>query len=145
MQLVFKLNNSAEEVVDYLSDMQKFVSVHPVIQKMIPVGNNQYRVHETLKFGFLRFSFRYPAWVEKSADNQTVVIRATVFKLTKIELTFFIQTKGNEVVVVEDVVFRSPLPVHGVMRRVFKTQHALLFKNIAALATKGALAAPQTP
>ena len=34
MDLLFKLNKPPDLIFDYLTDMQKFVSVHPVISKI---------------------------------------------------------------------------------------------------------------
>src|SRR5690606_40899548 len=56
---------SSDLVFDYLTDMQKFVLVHPVISKIDSTGQESYLVHETLKFGFVPFSFTYPARSEE--------------------------------------------------------------------------------
>ena len=52
MKLSFKIHKNIDLVFDYLTDMQKFVSVHPVIFKIENTSAKSYLVHETLKFGF---------------------------------------------------------------------------------------------
>jgi carbon monoxide dehydrogenase subunit G len=130
MKLSFRINKSADFIFDYLTDMQKFVSVHPVITKINKTGNDSYLVYETLKFGFIPFSFTYPVTIESTPDDKVVVIRATVMKLTKIEMTFVLNEDNDFTVVEENIQFKSPLPVNSIMQSIFKKQHGQLFKNI---------------
>jgi carbon monoxide dehydrogenase subunit G len=130
MKLSFRLKKSTEFVFDYLTDMQKFVSVHPVIFQIDNIGNETYLVHETLKFGVIPFSFTYPVTIEKSHIEQIVIIRATVMKLTKIEMKFVLKTHTNLTIVEENITFKSPLSFKFIMQVIFKKQHTQLFKNI---------------
>lgn len=132
MKLSFKVNKNIDLVFDYLTNMQKFVSVHPVISKIDKTSDKNYLVHETLKFGFIPFSFRYPVTIENSMSDKIVIIRATVFKLTKIEMKFFLKTDNISTVIDEEIHFKSTLPVKFIMKRVFRKQHEKLFKNIDA-------------
>lgn len=133
MKLSFRLTKSPDYIFDYLTDMQKFVSVHPVITQIDNTGNDNYLVHETLKLGFIPFSFTYPVTIESKPFDKTVIIRATVMKLTKIEMTFVLKDDNDFTVVQENILFKSPLPIKSIMQSVFKTQHEQLFKNIEAL------------
>jgi len=130
MKLSFRIHKKSELIFDYLTDMQKFVSVHPVISKIDNTGQESYLVHETLKFGFIPFSFTYPVTIEKNILDKEVVIRATVFKLTKIEMKFILKTDKDFTIIDEEIMFKSPLPVKFIMGSIFKKQHAQLFKNI---------------
>jgi carbon monoxide dehydrogenase subunit G len=65
MKLSFKIHNNIDLIFGYLTNMQKFVSVHPVISKIDNTSNKNYLVDETLKFGFIPFSFTYPVTFEK--------------------------------------------------------------------------------
>jgi len=130
MKLSFRIHKKSELIFDYLTDMQKFVSVHPVISKIDNTGQESYLVHETLKFGFIPFSFTYPVTIEKNILDKEVVIRATVFKLTKIEMKFILKTDKDFTIIDEEIMFKSPLPVKFIMESIFKKQHAQLFKNI---------------
>lgn len=133
MKLTFRLKKNSDLVFDYLTDMQKFVSVHPVISRIDTTGNESYMVHETLKFGFIPFSFTYPVTIEKSVLDKTVSIRAIVFKLTKIEMKFVLKADGDYTRIEEEIQFTSPLPVKFMMKHIFKKQHTQLFKTIEQL------------
>ena len=130
MKLSFRIHKNVDFVFDYLTDMQKFVLVHPVISKIENLRNGNYLVHETLKFGFILFSFTYPVTIEKSLLNKTVTIRATVFKLTKIEIKFVLKAVIDNTIIDEEILFKSPLPIKFIMEGIFKKQHNQLFKNI---------------
>ena len=130
MKLSFRAHKNLEFVFDYLTDMQKFASVHPVISQIDNIGNESYLVHETLKFGFIPFSFTYPVKIEKSTQNKTVNIQATVFKLTKIEMKFILKGDNDYTIIDEEILFKSPLPITFIMEGIFKKQHNQLFKNI---------------
>ena len=95
MKLLFRINKNIDFAFDYLTDMQKFVSVHPVIFQIDNIGNERYLVHEKLKFGFIPFSFTYPVTIEKNILDKKVTIRAIVFKFTKIEMKFNLKTDNN--------------------------------------------------
>lgn len=130
MKLKFRLKKTPDFIFDYLTDMQKFVSVHPVIFQIDNTGNESYLVHETLKMGFIPFSFTYPVTIEKNNIEKIVIIRATVMKLTKIEMKFVLKTDNDYTIVDEVINFKSPLPIKFIMQRIFKKQHSQLFKNI---------------
>jgi carbon monoxide dehydrogenase subunit G len=130
MKLSFRIKKDADLVFDYLTDMQKYVSVHPVIYRIDDKGNERYLVHETLKLGFIPFSFTYPVTIEKNVSDKTVIIRATVFRLTKIEMRFVVKSDGDHTSIEEEIRFRSPLPVKFMMQRIFKKQHRQLFDNM---------------
>jgi carbon monoxide dehydrogenase subunit G len=130
MNLSFKLKKSPELVFDYLTDMQKYVSVHPVIYKIDKTSDDNYLVYETLKFMFIPFSFRYTVTVEANSADKVVVMCATVMKWTKIKMKFVLKELDNSTVIDENIEFKSPLPIKFLMRRIFRKQHAQLFENI---------------
>jgi carbon monoxide dehydrogenase subunit G len=130
MKLSFRINKNIDIVFDYLTDMRKFVSVHPVIFQIDNTGNENYVVHETLKLGFIPFSFSYPVTIEKNVVDKKVTIRATVFKITKIEMKFNLMAEKGFTIIDEEINFKSSLPIKFIMEAIFKTQHNQLFKNI---------------
>lgn len=136
MRLAFKLNQPVDVVWEYLTDMQKYVSVHPVITRIDKTSGNSYLVYETLKVGFIPFRFTYPVVVESNRPAKTVLIRATVFKLAEIEMRFRVTSENGISLVDEDIRFTSRLPIKHLMQRIFKEQHTLLFKNIEASGTE---------
>ncbi len=130
MQLSFKVKKTPAIIFDYLTDMQKFTSVHPVIFRIDKTGNESYLVHETLKFGFIPISFTYPVTIKGNQIDKSIVMSATVMKLTKIEMKFVLVPNEDFTVVEESIKFESPLPVKSIMQRIFRKQHTQLFKNI---------------
>jgi len=130
MKLSFKLKKTPEYIFDYLTDMQKFASVHPVIWQIDKTGIESYLVHETLKIGVIPFPFTYPVTIEKSIINKVVIIRATVFKFNKIEMKFSLKEDSDYTIIEEEIEFKSPLPVTFFMEKIFKKQHRQLFENI---------------
>lgn len=133
MKLYFKTPQNIDLVFEYLTDMQKFVSVHPVISKIEKISANCYLVHETLKIGFIPFSFTYPVTIENSTLGKMVEIRATVFRLTKIKMKFILKVENGFTIIEEFIEIKSPLPVKFIMNNIFKKQHHKLFKNIAVI------------
>jgi carbon monoxide dehydrogenase subunit G len=133
MNLTFKINKPIDTIFDYLTDMQKFVSVHPVISKIDNLSGNNYLVHETLKLGIIPFSFTYPVIIDQNFNDKKVVIRATVMKLTRIEMSYKLTTENNSTIINETITFKSPLPIKSIMQNIFRKQHTILFENIEAL------------
>ena len=130
MKLSFALLKSPDFIFDYLTDMDKFASIHPVITKIEKTGENKFRVHETLKLGFIPFSFTYPVTIESEVANKTVSIKATVMKMTHIDMNFSIRQEGDISIVEEIITFKSILPVKTFMEKIFREQHTLLFQNM---------------
>ncbi|MES2592632.1 MAG: SRPBCC domain-containing protein [Bacteroidota bacterium] len=130
MKLTYKINKPSEVIFNFLTDMQKFASVHPVITQIDNLGGNNYLVHETLKLGVIPFSFTYPVTIEDNAAEQLVVMRATVMRFTKIEIYFIIKSVNGSSIIEETIHFNSPL-LSPVLQHIFRKQHNKLFKNIA--------------
>lgn len=128
--LTFEVNKPIETVFENLTDMQKFVSFHPIIDKIEPISGNKYCVNETLRFGFIPVTFQYFVSMSSNLSNKTVEMKATVLKFTKIEMNFVLKSVGNFTVITESIHFKSPFPVKGIMSRIFKKQHQILFENM---------------
>lgn len=131
MVLNFEVNKKLETVYEYLSDMDKFSSVHPIISKIESKGDESYKVYETLKFWVFPFRFTYPVKIYCDKDSNKVTMKATVFKLTKIELNFSLSESQGVTTVQEIINFDTPLPIKGFLKKVFTEQHQQLFKNIS--------------
>ena len=50
MILYYKIKKPTDFVFDHLTNIQKFVSIHPIIYKMDDLGNGNYKVYEKLGF-----------------------------------------------------------------------------------------------
>jgi carbon monoxide dehydrogenase subunit G len=133
MDLSFKVRKSTAYIFNYLTDMQKFVSAHPVITKINRKTDNSYLVYETLKLGSIPISFTYPVTITPYPQKNIVVMQAIVMRLTKIDMTFTLKAASDCTIVKETILFRSPLPIKTIMQSIFKKQHTQLFKNIEAL------------
>ena len=130
MEVTYKVKKSVDLIFDYLTDMQKFVFVHPVITKINKTGDNSYLVYETLKFGFIPFSFTYPVTIESNFNDKTIFMHATVMKITHIRMTYVLKAEKDFTIIEEKIQFNSPLPIKSIMQSIFKKQHEQLFKNI---------------
>jgi carbon monoxide dehydrogenase subunit G len=130
MKLTFSINKPVAIIFGYLTDMDKFASIHPVITKIDKTGDDTFLVHETLKLGFIPYSFTYPVTIESDAAAHRVTIRATVMKMTHIEMDFTIHEEGGRSFVEETISFKSILPLKKAMEKIFREQHSLLFRNM---------------
>jgi carbon monoxide dehydrogenase subunit G len=86
MKLVHSVNKPLDKVFDVLSDMQLFCAVHPIIWKIVPKGNNSYLVYETLKIGFIPFSFTYLVELNAKPIEKIIGTKTTVFKSVDISM-----------------------------------------------------------
>lgn len=130
MILTFVVNQSIDKVFEYLTDMKKFVSVHPVISKIDKLSERKYLVHETLKLGFIPFSFTYPVEIDKNVSDKTIIMIATIMKMVKIEIKYDLSMDKNSTIINETIIFKSILPVTLIMEKIFTKQHSLLFEKI---------------
>ncbi len=133
MKLSFVVQQPINKVFETLTDMRKFASVHPVISKIDLIDGNKYIVHETLKLGLIPVSFTYPITIHQNFDDKKVTFKATVMKLTKIEMHFELSIDHDSTIINETISIQSFLPIHSIMRNVFRKQHTLLFENINAI------------
>jgi carbon monoxide dehydrogenase subunit G len=130
LNLAFKVKKPLDTVFEYLTDMDKFVSIHPVIDKIEPLSKNIFLVHETLKLGFIPVSFRYQFFLNMNLLEKTVEMNATVMKFTKIKMAFVLKSEGHSTQVAETILFKSTFPIKWFMSKIFKKQHAKLFANM---------------
>jgi hypothetical protein len=113
--------------------MQKFVSVHPIIYKVEPLGRNEYLVYERLNLLFIPAKFTYKVWLDSDPTNKVVSYKAVIYSLTEIDIHFEVKEEKGGCSVSETVNFKSYLPVKPIIKNIFKTQHKHLFDNINKL------------
>lgn len=130
MLLTYKINKSAKDIFNYLSDMQQFESVHPIIYKIDKLAENKYHFFEKLPFGFLSINNDYKVQIDADAARNTIKMYAFVKKLIHINLLFTITEHNGYCIVNEEVNFKSILPLKPFLNPIFKTQHKLLFENM---------------
>ena len=130
MLFSYKINKSAKEIFDYLTDMQKFKSVHPIIFKIDTLAENEYHFFEKLTFGFITFNSDYYVKIDADSATNTVIMNAIVKKIIHIHLVFKIKEHEGYSIVNEEITFKSFLPVKQILSPIFIKQHKLLFENM---------------
>lgn len=130
MDIQFQVNLPLKTVFDYLTDMQKFVSYHPVITKIDKTGTDAYLIHETLKLGLVPISFTYPVKVTQDNIAKKVIFEATVMKVNQIKMEFTLVEEGGSTQIFENITFKTFLPIKPIMAKIFKAQHEKLFNNM---------------
>ena len=128
MTLQFEVNKPLSVVFDYLTNMQRFVEVHPVIYKIDTIAPHSYRMYETLKLLFLPISFSYPATV--SVEKERIIMQAVVYKVVRIRLQFDLKSSEKGTIIDEMIDFDTFLPVRFFMSLIFKKNHQALFERI---------------
>jgi carbon monoxide dehydrogenase subunit G len=119
-----------EHLYACLSDMEKFVAVHPVIRKIENLHPSGFRFYETLRFFYIPFSFQYKVEVLANDKDKSVQMVSNIFGLVDLRLDFIIvpTAEGNHLE--EKVYFKAKVPVLGLMKLVFRKQHKKLFQNM---------------
>lgn len=130
MILEFTVNKPSSEVFDYLTNMQKFVTVHPIIFRIDKMKDNEYLVFEKLRVLFIPVVFKYKAIVERNSAGDKVSIKATVMGMIHITMDYDLAENNGQTKITERLGFKSVLPVHFVMKNIFRKQHQQLFLNI---------------
>ena len=130
MNLHFKVKLPIATVFNYLTDMQKFVSIHPVITKIDKTDANSYLVHETLKFGSIPISFTYPVKIEQDYTSKKVTFKVKVMKINQIKMDFTLTEQEGTTLINETITFKTFLPIKPMMAKIFKAQHERLFENM---------------
>ena len=134
LTLNHQVNKPAGLIFNYLTDMKSFVAVHPVINSMKYLGENTYRVSETLPWGLIPCSISYRATVEIYYESKKIVMTAVGMKFVSIEIVFIITESNGYSLIEEKVSFKTSLPILQILKKTFTKQHARLFKNIEKLA-----------
>lgn len=133
MQLIFKINKPVETVLEYLTNMDQFVLVHPVITGIDHIKGNNYLVHETLRILFIPLAFTYTVSVQSDVSKNSVLISAMVMGKTAIEMKYVLTGSTSDTMVNETIFFYAPFPVKWMLKKIFRKQHAALFRNICAV------------
>lgn len=130
MELSFEVNNTVQEVFRYLSDMEAFVSVHPLIYRIDPIADGSYLIHEKLELGSIPYTFTYPVTIQADAKKGEVKMFAVIKKMIHVEMHFMIHPGDGKTKVKEVVSIKSVLPVKPLLKVVFARQHKKMFDNM---------------
>jgi len=130
MELTYSSAKSPAEIIKYLTDMESYVTVSPVVYKIKPLKTNEYLFFEKLRILFLPLKFKYHTTIEHTPSTNLVIQQATVMRFTKIKLEFKVEVQAQKTVITETVTFKTMLPIKFLLRKIFRKQHVLLFQNI---------------
>lgn len=128
MELIFKIPKDKNSIKHYLTNEEKFVSVHPLIFRMQNLGKGRFKVFEKVDIGFIPYRFTYYALITQDGDK--VNIEATVMGITKIYMDFTFSEEDNMTLIKEIITIKSPFPIKNFMYKLLKEQHQILFNNI---------------
>jgi Polyketide cyclase / dehydrase and lipid transport len=133
LTLHFALTKPPAVVYRYLTDMELFVSIHPVIVRAKPLGNNRYRIREKMPvLGLFSWPMSYTVSVYTPPELQRVQMTARIMGLIGIQLLFELSPHEHGTSLVETVHFTSRLPVKPLLNKVFRGVHTQLFHNLNA-------------
>jgi len=121
-------------IFNCLTDMKSFVGVHPIINNMEYLGENTYKVSETLPWGLIPCSIRYRATVDIYYESKKIVMTAAIMRFVNIEIVFIITEGSGYSLIEEKLSFKTSLPILQILKKTFTKQHTRLFKNIEQLA-----------
>jgi carbon monoxide dehydrogenase subunit G len=127
LRLEFQVAKPPQHVFAVLSDMQKFVAIHPVISEAQALGQDRYKLKETLRFVGIPLRFRYEVHVYANHKQLQVLMTAKVMLLVGIQIQFDVSGNDKESLVKEQISFKTVLPVHFILRSIFRKQHSKLF------------------
>lgn len=130
MNLSFRVHAPIAFVYSYLADLDKFASVHPVIDQIELIEKNKFIVHETLSLSLFSFSFTYPVQVIERIENKKIHLQATVFQLVRINMCFKLTDELTYISVKEEITLQTWIPIQQLMYTLFKKMHHQLMQNI---------------
>ncbi len=128
--MTFHVGKSPDDVFNYISQPDLFVSIHPVIYKIQELEMGSWKIFEKLHFGGIPFSFSYPASMQCDSVTREITMKAVVMNVVAINLLFQIQKEVDATKVFEAVTISSLLPVHPFVKSVFLKQHQVLFNKL---------------
>ncbi len=114
----------------FLSDMQRFVEVHPVVYKIDKLKESEYLFYEKIKFGFIPYAFKYKVSLKKRIPDQFVEMESQVQKGVHLTLKFSFKSSGGFTQVEEEVVINSNFLVKIIFQTIITKAHKKLFQNI---------------
>ncbi len=140
MILHFQSSLAPHIVVEYLSDPERFVRIHPIIYRMEPLSGNTFKVYEKVKFGFIPYSFTYTAEIEQNIAERTVHVKAVIKRMTHISMLFKVNSSATGSVIEESIEIKSPLPIKAYLLRLLAKQHQVMFANMEKMETSALIA-----
>lgn len=133
-KLQYLCKQTPNTVFEYLTEISKFISIHPVIYKMDKIGPNEYMTYEHLKMGFMPISLKYPSTIEGNPAQKTVIMQAEIFKIATIHMHYSLKsTEEGFCEVTEEVHVKCFLPIKKTILDIFKKHHQEMFDKLSAM------------
>jgi carbon monoxide dehydrogenase subunit G len=130
IQIDHTIQAPASVVWLYLSDLNKFAEVHPIICKVDTYGGGAYRLYEKLPLGPFSFRFSYPVRVTLDSKESIIRYESTVLGIAQLDMRFHIVDRGDHSVTHEVVEIRSRLPVERYTAGECRKYHSMVFANM---------------
>lgn len=74
MNLEHRVTKSPQTVFEYLSNMDKFVQIHPIVYKVEALGNDEYKFFEKLNVLMISLPITYLVKVVANVDQQSIIM-----------------------------------------------------------------------
>jgi len=123
-EFTFKVRKDVITIKQYLTNIEKFVNVHPLIYKMTALGENKHKVFEKVMIGVMLYNFTYKAFI--THDKDSVKIVATIMGITTISMLFTFKEEDNITTTNERLTVNSPLPIKNYMYKLIEKQHRIM-------------------
>ena len=130
MIFTYKLYQPLNLVYEYLTDMNKMSSIHPIISKITSINDKEYKIYETLNIAFIPFNFEYPLFIQSDEMNHSITMKCIIMKMITVQLSFNLKEEGDHTCVKETIDINSILPIGFLMYNIFKKQHGIMFGNL---------------
>src|SRR5882757_2098788 len=99
MLLHYTSEKTAEEIFPYLSDMQQFAGVHPVIYKAEFLEETTYRFYEQMHFLAIPFRFNYKVTIQNVKLNESVLMFSKVQPGVHLHLSFHLKKEKGKTLI----------------------------------------------
>jgi hypothetical protein len=131
MILNHQLRQPIETVFAYLTDLQKYQSIHPLITKVETLPGDIYRIHE--RFLSSPWIFTYTATMRCDDRDKSVEMNAVIMKYIHVNMNFKLIGDQDGTSVIEKITILAPFPFKNLMEPIFRKEHNRLFINLDAL------------
>ncbi|MCF8450887.1 MAG: hypothetical protein K9G49_13525 [Taibaiella sp.] len=106
--IIHMLEHKLEDAYGFFFDLNKFVSVHPVIYKCDLLAENSYLFYERLKFAGLSLSFSYKVVIEHAVPHTQVIMFSEIRKGVTLRLIFDFSESNGKTKLTETIIFTGP-------------------------------------
>ncbi len=129
--LKHQIEQPVENVFPFFSEIEQFVSIHPVIYKCEPLSANEYQLFEQLSLMGFKTRFSYNVIFEKIVPNQQVIMCSNIRKGVHLRLTFdFECNKEKTTQIVETVDFKGPAIIDPLFLKFLAKTHLKMVENL---------------